>query len=231
MKTLFNSIILLCFLLISCVSTRINETTNRKFIGTLELNVIITGVGEFGEEKIYTNPYLIAGIFPKNNKLSAELIKTLEELKLEVYQPLLDTFNEFYSPFEIGTTEIFVLIKKKNLEAFNQHNSPVLGILRQKFRRFGPIWVNNQKQIQGIFKSRIEVLVKRTEKKFPIDSIIKKYSGEIETFSYVDLDILYRVKLPQNLGNKIVEIAKEISENSAIISAVPMIDVIENGNP
>jgi hypothetical protein len=236
MKTLY-SIIILCCLLLSCVSTKINkttnlnETTNQKSIGALEPNIIITGVGESGEEKIYTNPYLIAGIVP-NNKPIVELLEILEELELEGYQPYLDTLSEIALRLDaIGTTETFVLIKKKNSEPFSQKDSPALGILRQKFRRFGPIHFNSQKQIQGVFDHRIEVLVKRTEKEFPIDSIAKKYSGEIETFSYVDLDILYRIKLSQDIGNEIVEIAKEISTIPEIISATPKNYFIINGNP
>lgn len=231
MKTLY-SILLLCCLLLSCVSARINETTNQKSIGALEPNIIITGIGESGEEKIYTTPYLIAGIVSKVNKPNLELLEILEELELEIYQPYLDTPGEIPLPFDdIGATETFVLIKKKNSESFIQKDSSSLGILRQKFKRFGPIYFNSDKRIQGIFDHRIEVLVKRTEKEFPIDSIVKKYHGVIETFNYVELDKLYRIKLSRNIGNEIVEIAKELSEIPEIVFAIPMFYVIQNGNP
>ena len=229
MKTLY-SIILLCCFLLSCVSGRINETTNQKSIGALEPNIIVTGIGEYGEEIIYTNPYLIAGIVPKDNKPNLELFEILEELELEAYQPYFDTLSEISLRLDdIGTTETFILIKKKNSEPFNQKNSPVLGMLRQKFRRFGPIYFNSQKQIQGVYNNKIEVLVNRTGKRSLIDSIAKNYPVEIETFQNSELN--YTFNLPQNIGNEIVEIAKEISKNTAIISAIPMIDVIINGNP
>jgi hypothetical protein len=218
--------------LISCSSTRINKATDKKVIGDLEPNVIITGIGESGEEKFYTNSYLIAGIVSKNNKPNLDLFTTLEELELEGYQPYFDTLSEIaFRLDDIGTSETFVLIKKKNSEPFNLKDSPALGMLRQKCRRFGPIYFISQKQIQGVFDHRIEVLVKRTEKEFPIDSIVKKYYGEIETFQYVDLDKLYRIKLSRNIGNEIVEIAKELSEIPEIISARPVIYAIKNGKP
>ena len=117
--------------MISCVSTRINKATDRKFIVDLEPNVIITGSGESGEEKLYTNSYLIAGIVSKNNKPNLDLLTTLEELELEMYQPYFDTLNEIaFRLDDIGTTEKFALIKKKNSEPFNQKDSPSLGILR-----------------------------------------------------------------------------------------------------
>lgn len=233
MKTLY-LILLLCFLL-SCVSTRINKATNQKSIGALDPNIIITGIGESGKEKIYTTPYLIAGIVSKVNTLNLELLEILEELELEPYQPYLDTLSEIPISFDgIGTTETFVLIKKKNSESFIQKDSSLLGILRQKFKRFGPIgpiYFNSDKRIQGIFDYRIEFLVERTEKEFPIDSIVKKYHGVVETFNYVELDKLYRIKFSQNIGNEIVEIAKELSEIPEIVFAVPMFYVIKNGNP